>query len=426
MVEKNLNAKDIASAAALAAALTTSQGAHADVSERVVRTLLSTNTPSVELGAAHINNADLPTLSISAGNENVAGKIIGATNGNNDYMGLKGGVVTGGKTFVTFDAGYGKEGDLTGKSIGASANHVTDGGSLVGAKFKHTNVGGINYDPQVSSTAHTSSSTNRTSTVVGTRTEDVGNMRNTIQRIEHTDTTTETTEIKTTTTESGRHGSKTNSFSIYGEANTGDTRPFGELGYTNREFANNSRVQYGTVTIGARHYTANGNLNASVSQNFGDNKKTGFNLGGEYKINDSMSFTVSGGHSAKVGKNVMAGFRWVFDGKSGRTAPAVAPTTPSEYMARDIRETTITDIAPANLTDKTKYFQNSTTTSQITSSQTSVDTFQDTIIKSEQIKTMSEQIQEYLGRVKPLADNLGAKNFQIYPTYNIDLSGAPE
>lgn len=422
----NLNARDIASAATLAAALSASQGAQADIVERVERTLIPADVPSLELGAAHINGTELPTISITAGNENVAGKIIGANDRNNDYVGVKGSVVTGDNTFVTVDAGYGREGDLTGKSIGTGVNYVTDGGSLFGAKFKHTHVGGINYDPQANSVTYTSSSTNRTSTDMGTRTEDVGNTRNTIQTTKHTDTTTTTTQTDITTINSGRHGSKTNSFSIYGEPNTGDTRPFAELGYTDRKYEDNSREQFGTGTVGIRHYTANGNLGASVSQNFGDNKKTGYNVGGEYKINDSMSFTVSGGRSAEVGNNVMAGFRWVFGGKSGRTAPTVAPTTPSEYMARDIRETTITDIAPANLTDKTKYFQNSTTTSQITSSQTSVDTFQDTIIKSEQIKTMSEQIQEYLGRVKPLADNLGAKNFQIYPTYNIDLSGAPE
>lgn len=330
------------------------------------------------------------------------------------------------RSFVTFDVGYAREDELTGRSLGANVNYVTNNGSLVGVRASHTDVNGVRYGTQTTSTTRTDVSTNRVSTDMGTRTEVVGNVRNTIQTTKHTDTTTTTTQTDTTTVEYGRHGSKTNAFSIYAEPNTGNTRPFAELGYTNRKFDDNAREQYGTGTLGIRHYTANGNLHASISQNFNDNRKTGYHVSGEYKIDDNMSLTLSGGKSTEIGNNVMAGFTWVIGGKGGYT-PAVAPTTASAYMARDIHKTTITDIAPANLMDKTKYFQNSTTTSQIASSQTSQDTYQDTIIKSEQIKTLSEQIQEYLETVKPLMDQLKDPNDTlIHETYSIDLGGLPE
>lgn len=329
-------------------------------------------------------------------------------------------------SFVTVHTGYGREDELTGRSLGASLNSVTDKGSLVGVRVSHTDVNGVRYGTQTTSTTRTDVSTNRVSTDMGTRTEVVGNVKNTIQTTKHTDTTTTTIQTDTTTVESGRHGSKSNTLAIYAEPNTGNTRPFAELGYTDRKFDDNSHEKYTTGTLGIRHYTANGNLHASISQNFNDNRKTGYHVSGEYKINDNMSLTLSGGKSTEIGNNVMAGFTWVIGGK-GRYTPAVAPTIASAYMARDIRETTITDIAPANLVDKTKYFQNSTTTSQITSSQTSKDTYQDTIIKSEQIKTLSEQIQEYLETVKPLMDQLKDPNDRkIHNTYSINLEGLPE
>lgn len=262
---------------------------------------------------------------------------------------------------------------------------------------------------------------------MGTHTEVAGNIKNTIQTTKHTDTTTTTTQTDTTTTKSGRYGSKTNSATIYAEPNTGNTRPFAELGYTDRKFDDNSHEKYGKGTLGIRHYGNNGNIAASVSQNFGDNKKTGYNVRGEYDFGNGKSINISGGKSAEIGNNVMVGFKWVFGGNGKYGAPAVAPTTSSEYMAHDINETNITDIAPANLIDKTKYFEDSTTHSEVTSSQTSKDTYEDKIIKSESAKPMSEQIQEYLGKVKPLMDQLKDPNDRkIHETYLIDLGGLPE
>lgn len=333
------------------------------------------------------------------------------------------------RSFVTFDVGYAREDELTGRSLGANVNYVTNNGSLVGVRASHTDVNGIHYGTQTTTTTHTSSSTNRTSTDMGTRTEDVGNTRNTIQTTKHTDTTTTTTQTDTTSINSGRHGSKTNSFSIYGEPNTGDTRPFAELGYTDRKYEDNSREQFGTGTVGIRHYTANGSLGASVSQNFGDNKKTGFNFFAESKINDRASLRLSAGRSEELGNFVGASISLALDGKRRPATPIVAPTTPSEYMTRNIRETTITDIAPANLIDKTKYFQNSTTTSQIASSQNIQESIEEKVINQEILyyPVSDAEIQEYLNRVKPLMDQLKDPNdLTIHRGHIIDLTGAPK
>lgn len=332
------------------------------------------------------------------------------------------------RSFVTVHTGYGREDELTGRSLGAGVNYVTDKGSLVGVRVSHTDVNGVRYDTQTTSTTRTDVSTNRVSTDMGTRTEDVGNIRNTIQTTKHTDTTTTTTQTDTTTVEYGRHGSKTNAFSIYAEPNTGNTRPFAELGYTNRKFDDNAREQYGTGTLGIRHHTANGNFGAEISQNFGDNKTTGYNFFAEHKVNNRVSFTVSAGKNTEVGNHVSGQVRLIFGGNDGYTALAV-PTTASAYMARDIHKTTITDIAPANLMDKTKYFQNSTTTSQIASSWNIQESTEEKVINQEILyhPVSDAEIQEYLNRVKPLMDQLKDPNDRkIHNTYSINLEGLPK
>lgn len=326
-----------------------------------------TNLVSAGVSAQNIAGKNVRVAEILGSNGSVAGKAVYGRGSDGQYavsaLGLAGdkvhGIVTG---------GYGKEGNLKGHQITGKVAYTTDNGNNWGINASQTRVKGMEYPTRTWSEVASSTQTRVQEHVLPSETREENGYNNTYRRTQFTPINTIEITKHTHTERSALVGSRTNTiglegtkrvndnFSVYGglsgTVRTYDDAPWGAKSPVERE-------KYGTATIGGQYVSNNKkvSIGGEVSQNFGDNKKTGWSAGVGYRPNNNLTIGVGGGVNPHTGgKNFGIGFNYDFGGpkSSSDDVAYFQKPTASDYMNYDMGNIGISNYAPNNLEKQVK------------------------------------------------------------------------